>query len=786
MEIKICPECLYQVNGKKFCPYCGFNIAGYTPKEHHLPPGTVIGERYVIGRAIGEGGFGITYTAADIKLGGKFAVKEYYPSSISGRSSSVSDSHMICPFTGNDEEFNAGLVRFENEARRLAQFDGKAGIVNVKDYICENGTGYIVMEYAEGISLEKYLENNGGKVNIRTASDLIKPIVLSLSDVHKSGIIHRDISPDNIIVTENNGMVLIDFGSARQYDSEKSMSVILKFGYAPYEQYSRHGNQGPWTDVYALCAVIYRMITGKKPPDAVERLQSNVELDFSECEISEGMERALRKGLEIKAADRFQSMDEFYSAFYKGIFPKEKKKGGKKAVPVIAAAAAVIICIGAAAAFGFTRSRDNDIAAETTAEAVLTEQTTAETEAAKTVIIPEIIQKPLQQAEKKLSELGINYTVEYVESLDTATGNVVSLTPEAGTECSEKDNVTLFVNSLEVEMVPDLSEMSPEQAEQTLTALGFKYETAPGEDYDHEDGVILGQSAEKDTYMRKGDTVTFTVNTLPVPLVPSMPDPDKFNWYSAEMKYGYPDVCDIDYIMSRYKDDLNNYKADIHNDIYNVYGTESEISAPSYSTVEYLEILGFSADDPEFWYIADDFDYDGRDEYYLFTTISTNDKYIDADGNIASGWNGMLYFVYSNLYYIDNNGDTSFMFNFQFPMYSEYPTIDKAFTSGNSILIIDYGDCKHLFGSFFSEGGSMKMLMYRNKFFSPMFMKLSEANNCLTNFYEWEGDYVYMTWDGTNYIWRNYINGYVDPNDVHEFYGGELKEERTVEWHITE
>lgn len=151
-----------------------------------------------------------------------------------------------------------------------------------------------------------------------------------------------------------------------------------------------------------------------------------------------------------------------------------------------------------------------------------------------------------------MSELGIGYNIEYVESLETATGNVVSLLPEAGAECSETDNVTLFVNSLEVEMVPDLSEMSTEQAAQTLTYLGFKYEIASGKDYDYEDGAILGQSIEKNVFMKKGDTVTLTVNSLPIPLVPSMPDKGKIKSYDAEIKYGYPDICDIDYIMSRY------------------------------------------------------------------------------------------------------------------------------------------------------------------------------------------------------------------------------------------
>lgn len=791
MELKICPDCLCHTTGKNFCPYCGYDIAGYTPKEHHLPPDTIIGERYIIGRVVGEGGFGITYKAADIKLGGKFAVKEYYPSSISGRSSNRADSHMIYPFTGSDEEFKSGLVRFENEARRLAKFDGKAGIVNVKDYISENGTGYIVMEYVEGISLEKYLENKGGKISSRAAADLVKPIVSSLADIHKSGLIHRDISPDNMIITEKNDMVLIDFGSARQYDSDKSMSVILKFGYAPYEQYSRHGNQGPWTDVYALCAVIYRMITGKKPPDAVARLQNNEELDFSGCEISAGMEKALRKGLEIRAVNRFQSMDEFYSAFYNGVFPKEKKQKSKKFIPVIASAAAVIVVAGTAAVIGLSHSRNNDIAADTAPKTTVTEQTVTETETVKTVIIPDINQMPLTEAEKALSDMGLIYNIEYVESLETATGNVVSQLPEAGAECVETDNVTIFVNSLEVEMVPDLSEMSPEQAAQTLTTLGFKYEIAAGEDYDFEDGQILGQSAEKNIFLKKGDTITLTVNSLPVPLVPSMPDPDKINSYQAEVIQGYPEICDIDYIMSRYKDDFEDYMAYISNGIYCSYGG-SYLRSPSRSFLEEIQKKGYSVDEPEFWYYGDDFDYDGRDEYYLFVVIPTDAYYIDENGVKHTEYQNDGYDTYGAYYYIENNGNISFMFNFDYWIDVAYPTFGESLNNGcNSVYIVDYGDCKHSVCFFTIQATGLAWVSDRNRFFSNDYLRpigfYTDINEKWLSYSlepgNFPSEYYLCKWDGSNYTSCHYIGEeYID----FRFNKFVFADSTTIEWHTTE
>lgn len=148
------------------------------------------------------------------------------------------------------------------------------------------------------------------------------------------------------------------------------------------------------------------MITGKKPPDAVARLQNNEELDFSECEISAGMEKALRKGLEIRAVNRFQSMDEFYSAFYNGVFPKEKKQKSKRLIPIIASAASVIVVAGAAAFFEISQSRNNDIAVDAASETTVSEQTVSETEAVKTVIIPDLNQMPLSEAEKRIVRAG--------------------------------------------------------------------------------------------------------------------------------------------------------------------------------------------------------------------------------------------------------------------------------------------------------------------------------------------------------------------------------------------
>lgn len=367
--MEMCPDCFGSNIKDGICGDCGFNTTEYVWEDYQLPLFTVIGGKYIIGRAIGEGGFGITYTAYNKELNAKYAVKEYYPAEISGRGFSSPDGMTIYPFSGYDDEFSKGLERFEREAKQLAQFDGMEGIVNVKDYITENGTGYIFMEFVSGKSLETHLTEQGGRVSFLEASEILKPVISALSQLHKKGLIHRDISPDNIIISEKSGPILIDFGASRNYSDEKSMSVIVKYGYAPFEQYSRHGGQGPWTDVYAVSAVLYRMITGKKPPDSVARIQDSAELTpLSELcdDVPPACEAAIMKGLAVNKEDRLQSMDELYKVLY------ENGKAGSRKKPIIAAAlvAAVIV----AAAFSAIKLSDRDaeeaIALHTTDESV--------------------------------------------------------------------------------------------------------------------------------------------------------------------------------------------------------------------------------------------------------------------------------------------------------------------------------------------------------------------------------------------------------------------------------
>lgn len=316
---KLCLGCMEEKGDGKFCPKCGY--AEGTPAESplHLKPGTILKEHYLIGRVLGHGGFGITYLAYDINLGYKLAIKEYFPQGMATRST---ENTAISVYSGNTkEQFEYGLEKFIDEGRTLARFDDIPEIVTAKDFFKENGTAYLVMSYIDGITLKKYAEQNGGKLPLDAVLTLMLPIMKALETVHKAGILHRDISPDNIYITKNFNVKLLDFGAARYAIGEhsKSLSVLLKPGYAPVEQYKAKGNQGPWTDVYAVGATIYRILTGITPPDALDRLDEDTISKPSEMGVVIGLqyEQAIMKALSVRIADRFQSMEEFEAEFLK-------------------------------------------------------------------------------------------------------------------------------------------------------------------------------------------------------------------------------------------------------------------------------------------------------------------------------------------------------------------------------------------------------------------------------------------------------------------------------------
>ena len=386
------------------CPHCGFSESEYKQNPRCLPLNTILAGKYLVGKVLGEGGFGITYMGYDLNMKARIAIKEYFPvelvsrdttrlTSPDGKAVSGGGNDCVISLSGEKSKtYQQGLKKYVDEARNVSRFAGIPGIVSVKDFFYENDTAYIVMEYIEGISLKEYLKQKGGKVSEEEALAILRPVLEALEKVHAAGIVHRDISPDNIMLTfaeqgevekgkaeqsasshklsdsasiptstavygNISAVKLIDFGAARMTtkNDQKSLTIILKHGYAPEEQYRSHGEQGPWTDVYALCAVLYRMLTGKVPEPAMDRLFSDGLKRPEELgvKVSPAVSEAIMRGLAVKKEDRIRSVRELMDALYAGKKLK-KHRNGKLPRQALIAALAVGVLVLALAAAGIT------------------------------------------------------------------------------------------------------------------------------------------------------------------------------------------------------------------------------------------------------------------------------------------------------------------------------------------------------------------------------------------------------------------------------------------------
>ena len=312
---RICLGCMEELeNGAVVCPKCGWNNAANNNVSHQLLAGSVLLGKYLVGRVLGEGGFGITYIGWDLILERKVAIKEFYPQGIVNRELTHRSTVVSC--VGKEEFIEKEKEGFIKEAKTMAKLGNIPGIVTMHDVFAQNGTVYIVMDYVKGKTLKAYVKENGNRLPVQQVISFLEPIFKALQNVHEKGLIHRDISPDNIMLRPDGTAVLLDFGAARQMSvaGERSLTVNLKHGYAPMEQYQTRGVQGPWTDVYALSATIYRLITGKVPPSAADRIiEDDLPLPSTlGADILSWQEKALMHGLAVRTADRILNVSELW------------------------------------------------------------------------------------------------------------------------------------------------------------------------------------------------------------------------------------------------------------------------------------------------------------------------------------------------------------------------------------------------------------------------------------------------------------------------------------------
>ena len=315
INLNICCGCMRKLQkGQTLCPDCGYDNSVRQNQDDLLPEGTVLSRKYLIGKILGRGGFGVTYLGYDLDLQLKVAVKEFFPISACVRRLQSYDVQ-IHSSEETADAFSKGCEVFLDEARTLARFNNPY-VVHVRDFFREHGTAYIVMDFLEGRTLREEIRRNGGKLPPQRVLALMNPLMTQLGGLHEQGIIHRDIKPDNMmLVNDWNGehLVLLDFGAARAYvsDETRTMTGIVSQGYSPLEQYSRRSRQGPYTDVYALCATIYHAMTGAVPPPSIERNLDGMPLTPIRkygVSISETVESAILHGLALKSVDRTQSV----------------------------------------------------------------------------------------------------------------------------------------------------------------------------------------------------------------------------------------------------------------------------------------------------------------------------------------------------------------------------------------------------------------------------------------------------------------------------------------------
>jgi serine/threonine protein kinase len=312
----LCMGCMRNKGEADPCPDCGWVEGSLPDSPAQLAPRTILAQKYLLGRVLGQGGFGITYLAWDMLLSRKLAIKEYFPREICSRARDLITVQALTQRSRDD--FQYGLTKFVEEGQNLARFRDYPGIVSLLEFFEANGTAYIIMAYMEGMTFKQYLETQGGKINFEAALDILTPVMDALREVHRVGMLHRDISPDNIYINQDRQVKILDFGATRYALREQShgLTVLFKPGYAPFEQYSSGGKQGAWTDVYAVGATFYRALTGKPPSEAPDRMAHDdlVLPSAMGIRVPVKSEPALLKALAVHWENRFQNIQDFQDA----------------------------------------------------------------------------------------------------------------------------------------------------------------------------------------------------------------------------------------------------------------------------------------------------------------------------------------------------------------------------------------------------------------------------------------------------------------------------------------
>jgi len=515
--MKLCLGCMEQYDDELTkCPHCGYVEGTEQENATHMEPGSILADRYIVGKVIGYGGFGVTYIAWDPVLETKVAIKEYLPSEFSTR---VVGQTQVTVFNGDKrEQFNDGMKKFIEEAKKLAKFHSTPGIVKIFDSFECNNTAYIIMELLEGETLAEKLKREKTISEGQTIEMMI-PVIESLNEVHADGIIHRDIAPDNIFVTKDGQVKLIDFGAARYATTthSRSLTVVIKPGYSPEEQYRSRGDQGPHTDVYAVAATMYRMLTGQTPPDALERRayfeskKKDILPTISKyCkDIEPNHEIAIMNALNVRIEDRTPNMDAFMAELtspepVKRVAGKIKKTDvlkwplwAKIAVPAASVALIVFAVLFATGVIGFNANLKKGI--------VIPEGQTR---------VPSVISNEYTEGEQKLKESKLLIEITRSEASEKLAENLIlSQNVYGGSVVQENTVVGVVVSEgIRQQIVPDVTGMEIEEAKAQLEAIGFKVVSEEQYDDTIAEGYIISQSIAPNEKVDDGSEITLTVS----------------------------------------------------------------------------------------------------------------------------------------------------------------------------------------------------------------------------------------------------------------------------------
>ena len=369
MQFNRCFGCMEEVNSYP-CPHCGFDPR-VQQDNYVLPCGTVLSGHYVVGKVLGQGGFGITYIGYDLSLQRRVAIKEFYPKGQASRFIAMGPSLQWASDGVSQTVRTTGMDSFLREARKMAKVEDIPEVVGVRESFLENDTAYIIMDYMEGKTLLSVLKEKG-PMPWEKAKDIFLPAISAMEKVHQAGLVHRDLSPDNLMLTAK-GVRILDLGAAKDLSSGSgaSSAQVAKGGFSPMEQYTQRGGSGPWSDVYAMAATIYYTLTGVLPPNAIDRMEKD-NLDWkllSQRGVPANVISALQRAMTVSAKSRTQSMAEFLGQLQKGSAPRKRES---KRTAVIAAVAAVVVVLGIALGFAVNAKKEVAMALPPETQAVET------------------------------------------------------------------------------------------------------------------------------------------------------------------------------------------------------------------------------------------------------------------------------------------------------------------------------------------------------------------------------------------------------------------------------